>query len=406
MFSLLYPEAMFLVRDLSIGLMPIWLKDDPIPKIIVKASKETILAAKMCQGFSIYLVPYTVENIQSHGFIAAFFDDADEPLTVGGAIIKELGAEGFRKAFLSEIVDVHFFDELNREMLGYRARATISKEYSVVLAKEIFPSLSGLSQGVVLECISAWFGLRNARDDAKAIAIKFEEGLVPDNIAYIDATLESNAFHGGDGVTNTHLRREEPGKFQEIDIIHLLQRVFDSRDIYWSPLRIYDREEVADIIVSTDRSILIIQAKDSPNIERILQTPIERKRKKAVSSIEAAVRQARGAIGYLKKQSPMPVIINENEINIHWMGKNIYSLLIVKELFDDNYDAYTTPMLKLSKDTGIPCIALSYSELHQYTAHLRGDDAFFEAYTRVFTHGYETGMFPRLRLHHPRESDN
>jgi hypothetical protein len=406
MFSLLYPEAMFLVRDLAIGLIPIWLRDDPIPKIIVKASKETILAAKMCQGFSIYLIPYAVDEIQSHGFIAAFFDNEDEPLTAGGAIMKELGAEEFRKAFLSEVIDVHFFDELNREMLGYRARTTISKEYREILTEERFPSLEGLNQGAVVDRLVHWFGLRNSEDDAKAIVVKFENSLIPENIAYIDATLESNAFHGGSGVTSTHLERQEPGKFQEIDIIHLLQRTFAPQHIFWAPLRVRDREEIADIIVSTEKSILIIQAKDSPNIERILKASIDRKRKKAVSSIENAIKQARGAIGYLRKQSPMPAIINGDEIILQWEEKDIYSLLIVKELFDDDYDVYTPPMLKLAHDTGIPCIALSYSGLHQYTNHLRGDDAFFGAYMRVFMQGYETGVFPRLRLRHPNDSDD
>lgn len=405
MFSLLYPEAMFLVRDLAIGLIPIWLKDDPIPKIIVKASKESILAAKMCQGFSIYLIPYVVGDVQSHGFIAAFFDNEDEPLTAGGAIMKELGAEEFRKAFLSEVMDVHFFDELNREMLGYRAKAVIGKEYRKILTEEIFPSLDGLDQGAVVDRLVHWFGLRSSDDDKKAIMIKFENSLVPENIAYIDATLESNEFQGGTGVTNTHLERQEPGKFQEIDIIHLLQRTFAPKCIFWSPLRTYDREEVADIIVSTEKSVLIIQAKDSPNTDRILKTSIDRKRRKAASSVESAVNQARGAIGYLNKRSPMPVMISGEERMIKWKGKSIYSLLIVKELFDDDYDVYTPPMLKLARETGVPCIALSYSELHQYTNHLRGDDAFFEAYMRVFRHGEETGMFPRLRLRHPDESD-
>ena len=402
MFSLLYPEAMFLVRELAIGLIPIWLTGDPVPKIIVKASKETILAAKMRQEFSIYLIPYALDEIHSYGFIAAFFDNEDEPLTAAGALMKELGAEDFRKAFLTEIADVYFFDELNREMLGYRASISTSKEYRAILDEEKFPSLEELSQGAVVERLVNWFGLRSSEDDSEATVIKFESTLVPENIAYIDATLESNSFHGSSGVTNTQLERQEPGKFQEIDIVHLLLRTFAPHQVFWAPLRVHDREEIADIIVSTEQSILIIQAKDSPNIESILKASIERKRKKAASSIESAIRQARGAIGYLRRQSPMPAIINGEEIFINWEEKEVYSLLIVKELFDDDYDIYSPPMLKLANDTDIPCIALSYSELHQYTNHLRGDEAFFGAYMRVFMHGLETGMFPRLRLRHPK----
>ena len=43
-------------------------------------------------------------------------------------------------------------------------------------------------------------------------------------------------------------------------------------------------------------------------------------------------------------------------------------------------------------------LALSFGELHQWTLHLKGDDAFLSAFHRVFDHGVETGIFPQLRV--------
>jgi hypothetical protein len=79
----------------------------------------------------------------------------------------------------------------------------------------------------------------------------------------------------------------------------------------------------------------------------------------------------------------------------------LHSVFAAAELFNDDYDEYTPPMIELYGKTSVPCIPLSYSELHKYTRHLKGDEAFFEAFLKVFLHGLESGMFPRLRLHPP-----
>lgn len=54
--------------------------------------------------------------------------------------------------------------------------------------------------------------------------------------------------------------------------------------------------------------------------------------------------------------------------------------------------------LRPEHHTRVPCIALDYSELNMYTAHLASEEVFFEAYNRVFTVGVERKEFPRLRF--------
>jgi hypothetical protein len=73
----------------------------------------------------------------------------------------------------------------------------------------------------------------------------------------------------------------------------------------------------------------------------------------------------------------------------------------MKELFDDSYDEYTPLLMSVYEATEVPTITLSYSELHQYTRFLSGDDAFLEAFMKVFNWGHKTGTFPRLRVMAP-----
>lgn len=401
MLTIRHPEIVAMVRDLSSGLMPLLIKGDAIPKLIVKGSKETILTAKVKQGFSIYLAPYVCEGIKSLGFVAAFFDNDVHPITVVGAIMQEYSAEGFRRLLLSEEVDVYFFDELNREMLGYKAKLTISDEYKLLIVGAQFPSVKELSQRAALDLITQWFSLTGPLDDARAIKVEFQESLIPEDYVYFDMRTENNSYQGSPGFSHTFLERQEPGEFQERDIINLLQRTFPVECIYSSPLRTNDKEEVVDVMVVTEKNILLIQAKDSPNVEKTVRNTLERKRATTNGALKKAMAQMQGTIGYMRRFSPMTVLVGKDEVSIDYEGRTIYSLIVVKELFDDDYDEYTPKLLKLSQATGSPCIALSYSELHQYTTHLIGDEAFFGAFLRVFDYGVENGVFPRLRLHHP-----
>lgn len=401
MLSILHPQVMHRVHALPLGLIPYSVSADIVPKLIVKVSKETILTAKVRQEFLIHLIPYEVDGFRSIGFLAAFSDDNQSPLVSGGAFIKELFARELSGLFLSKQVDVHFFDELGREMLGYRAEFTSTKKHRSLLRTAVFPSLNQIRQGAVLNALSEWFSKSSIEDDKAAIAVEFKHSLLPEDMVFVDMRHEKNAYHGSAGYSFVTLEREESGEAQEKEIVELLHRTFDGKNIYLSPKRTYDKEEIADILVVTDRSVLIVQAKDSPNIERIVNNSIERKRSTANGALKKAVGQVKGAIGYLTKSSPVGMLIDGKEVEIDLQNKKVYGLVVMKELFNDDYDEYTPPMIELYGKTTVPCIPLSYSELHQYTRHLKSDEAFFEAFLKVFSHGLESGMFPRLRIHPP-----
>ncbi|MFK3973604.1 hypothetical protein ACI2KS_23070 [Pseudomonas sp. NPDC087358] len=401
MLSILYPKVAWLVRELTMGLMPFTAKADSIPKLIVKISKEGILAAKVRQGFSVHLVPYDVDGVKSVGFLAAFFDDQQHPLIAGGAFIKEFFGRQLARLLLSKEVDVHFFDEAGHELLAYRAELNTTKKHRNLLMEAVFPSLEDMHQGRVMNAMSEWFQLSTPDDDATAVKVIFKYPLMDEDIVIFDLRPEYNSYQGSPGFSYVTLEREEPGAFQEKEIARLLQRTFANEDIYLSPLRTYDNEEITDLLIISENNVLIIQAKDSPNIERIVNNTIERKRKTVNGALKKGLAQVTGAVSYLSRTSPMIMRLDGKDIEVSLEGKTIYSLVILKELFSDDYDEYTPQIMAVANSTGVPCIALSYSELHQYTRHLTTEDAFFKAFMTVFNHGVQSGMFPRLRVHAP-----
>lgn len=406
MLSIMYPSVREYVRQLPIGLVPIGVKADIVPKLVIKASKELILTAKLRKEFFIYLVPYKVSGVESVGFLAAFFDDAIHPLTTGGALIKELAGRELSKLFLSPQVDVHFFNELGWEMLAYRAEFKSTKKHRDMLRSAVLPSVKGLNQSAILTEMSNWFSATLVADDHEAIRVTFKEKLMPDNVVHVDMNDDNHRYHGAPLVSSTPLEREQPGSFQEKEIIAILHRVFPAEQIYLAPLRTYDKEEMVDILVVSNKSVLLIQAKDSPNIERIVNNTISRKVSASHKALKAAVGQIKGAISYMRRLPELVVIVKGEEVKLDVSGKKVYGLAIIKELFNHEYDGYTPPLLAVHAKTGVPCIPLSYGELHQYTSYIDNEDALFEAFLSVFDHGLKTGMFSRLRILPPGSITN
>lgn len=372
MLSIRYPRVMRIVKELPIGLWPITIKADSVPKLIVKASKETILTAKVRQGFLIYLIPYCIEDVKSVGFLAGFFDDSQHPYTISGGLIKELSGRELSKLFLSSKVDVHFFNEIGMEMLAYRASFKSTKEHRAMLRGAVLPSAENFNQAKMLRYLTEWFSLSGPQDDERAISVALDYPIIPEDIIYYDMRPENHSYHGSTGFSSFTLEREVPGLSQELEIISLLERTFNSNEIYLAPKRTYDKEEMADILVVTEESVLIIQAKDSQNLEKTINKTIEKKKMAAVKALRSGVGQVKGAISYLRRSTPFVVIVNGKEVEIDVEGKAVYGLVVMKELFSDSYEDYTPQMIGLYEKTGVPCISLSFGELHNYTGFISG----------------------------------
>jgi len=106
----------------------------------------------------------------------------------------------------------------------------------------------------------------------------------------------------------------------------------------------------------------------------------------------------KGALRYINSSSPIRMVIDSKEYEIEIGERQLRTLVIVKELFNDEYSIYSPIILSLVQSSNIPCIALDYPELNIYTSNLADEFSFFEAYDRVSDYGIQNGTFPRLRI--------
>lgn len=398
MLTVRHPEVLPLVREYPGGLLPIHFHDGSVA-LVLKLFKEYILAARMRRGFRVYLAPTSFLGRRSFGLVTAFFDDLDEPLTLTTLLFSDDGLTTDISEVLSrECFNVYFFDDQDRELLGYEAsNPGFQRFQEAMLAAEFSPFSNGLAR-IFLQDIPRWFGLRDAADDEAALTVDLVTALFPEDMAVLDVRPEASRYHGAELPMMTQLDRSEPGKFQELDIIGQMQRVFSSSDLYLNPHRSDDGKEFVDVFVATPQNHILIQAKDSPNTEASLGRTITRKKSTTMGHLEKAVGQLRGAISHCQRNEHLRLLTPGLGHKIPTAGRSLCGLIVVKELFDGEQGKYSAPVLSLARETGVPCVVVDYRQFHEITHHLRNEESFIDAIMSIFRTGIERNEFPRLRF--------
>ncbi len=397
MLTILHPQVIPYIEGLPIGLWPLSFKNEADPKLLIKTTKEMLLAAKVNEGFKVYVIPITLSGQETIGLVSAFFDVEDEPLVIFTPLFADEEAHKLINILQLSTLDIHLFDEHSRELLGYTCELKCPSSTKDRLASPFLsPFELDLARSAQTQ-LWQWFGRRSPNDDITAISIEFGKSHFADDLVILDARPDNHLYPGGPSFSFSQLERKEPGTFQEQDIAQLLGRLFEPTDIFMNPLRATDKEEIADILVVTESEIIVLQAKDSPNTENVLRNTIARKKLTARKALLKALGQVKGAIRYLKSMSPLKMIVGGETVEMDISKHHTRALIVVKELFNDEYSIYSPPIIELSKDTQVPCIALDYSELQAYTG-LSSQVKFFEAFDLVFSHGDKTGDLPRLRI--------
>ena len=79
-------------------------------------------------------------------------------------------------------------------------------------------------------------------------------------------------------------------------------------------------------------------------------------------------------------------------------GREVFGLVIVKELFDPERWDCSRPVLSVSEETNIPCLLLDYREFQQLTFFRRTEESFVGTLREIFSAAREHGMFPHSRF--------
>lgn len=393
-----YPELWDEVVRYPAGLTVLAIPGEISPTLLVKLPHQFLLTSRVKGGFKVYVVPIHLGEISTIGLVSAFMDDEDCPLTVWSTLGPDPHSQALLGAFKFGRINIRMVDEHGREILAYEATVEIPLESRNRIDVAKFYETSHDLDHAMSEFSAAWFSGRVTEDDLQAISVKFENPMYAEDRKFKDEREELFRFHGSNGFAEVSLVKLEPGQFQEMDIILLLQRIFTPEQIYHSPRRVNDGEEICDVLVITDEFCLIVQAKDSPNTEPMLAKTLKRKRAKANSQVNEGCNQVAGAIGYLRRIRPLCFTIAGREHKIDMGHRDILGLVVVRERFDYDFEAYSTRLLALHQKVDLPCLALGYDELIQFCTYCEGADGLRSAYMQLFSEAVNTGIFKRMRF--------
>src|SRR5205807_4646639 len=69
-----YPQVVPMIRELTLGLWSISFRDETRPNLIIKGTKEMLLAARVNGGFKVYVFPLILAGQTTIGLMSAFLD--------------------------------------------------------------------------------------------------------------------------------------------------------------------------------------------------------------------------------------------------------------------------------------------------------------------------------------------
>jgi hypothetical protein len=379
MLTVLHPQVKPQIASFQGGLLPVRLPGDKNLSLVVKVSKEMILAAKMRGGFAFYLPKLPSTSGLTTSLVTAFFDDADQPLTLTSALFgDDAWAQGILEILGYDQLDVYFFDDQNYEWLSYRT--TLDDPGSCLIGEDPIYLLDyhpQTAQGIH-SALQNWFGWREEKDDEQAIRVVFSEPLSPEDLYVMDMTVENNSYLGSGGFRRDSLTRDDPGYYQERDISVCLLRAFDPNKIMMNPRRKDNNKEILDHLVLTDDVAVLIQAKDSPTTEVSLGRSIDRKRQMTHQQIGAAIKQINGAARYLAREKTAKLVVGGKDVEVTLGKRRVIGLTVVKELFDDEGEAYAVACADMA-DLSCGGMVMDYSSFHAFTHHFSNERGFIAA---------------------------
>ena len=371
------PEVLDRIVDMPVGLLPIRRVGDLRLILVVKASREVAQTARLRGGFRVYLIPVDAGGVATYGLATAFFDDNDEPLVIRTPLVNEEIPRGLAWLLSSDSFYVHFFDEHNRELLGFRAENPDAHRFRVLSNTIRFASPTLDRERQIIDVMQSRFGARSPSDDAAAFTIHLRERLFLDS-------LEENV--------------ENPGDLDEPDIAIALHRPFKHDHVFSNPIRADNGREFVDVLVATTKTLLLIQAKDSPSTESALTRKIVRKKATAGKHVRKATAQLKGSINHLRSGECIEIIAEGTRRQVTTSGRDVFGIVIVKELFDDERPACSPPVLTVYDETGTPCLLLDHTEFQQLTFFRTSEESFVGTLGEIFSIACAHGVFPRNRF--------
>lgn len=390
------PELKNILQLHDIGLLTLRANDNKLI-LIVKMSKEILLAMKLRNGFKMSFVEYESSGDRAHALLTLIYDIPDEPFSLTNTFYDVPQSRELIELLSQESFQIYGFDEHDREFFGRVAKVNDIGRFREIKESLILRARQTNIESNFEDLINSCYHNAKNNNEQNTFSIDLTSTIYPEFSHFIDTTKLVSSPSSELKPLYYTLERKEPGDQQELDIFLLLEKIFCDDDIFLNPIRLDNDEEFSDILVVTETHALIIQAKDSPNTASSLSTSIERKKKKTLRHLDKAARQLVGAINHAKHNKILKFKLKDDIVEVDLLDREIVGLAVVKELFDEDRKAYMAKLMEPYETTGIPCSVLSYMDLHYYSCHVNAI-VFFDALRATHAEGVKSGVMLKTKF--------
>ncbi|MFA1261855.1 hypothetical protein ACDI97_10625 [Xanthomonas axonopodis pv. fascicularis] len=208
MLTILHPQLYQQILSYPIGIMAAPDPEGGNPFLIVKATKEFLLAAKISGFIKVYVCPAELGGRDTLALVFAFYDDEDEPLIIRTPLVDDVESRHLLATLTSPLVNVHFFDEHGREFLVYEAELDLPKVTRARLDGLMLLESDFIQAQNMLHGVAHWFGLRTSQDDEEALTVRLVHNPFGESLAIQDSRYPLHQHHGGKGYSISMLERE------------------------------------------------------------------------------------------------------------------------------------------------------------------------------------------------------
>lgn len=382
MLSLTHPSIYATIRAMSMGMVA-ERGTDAIFRLAVKAPKEYLVAAKARGGFKVHVLTlgFFPEEVITIGLASIFIDYAGDPLVLRTPMLEAASTHSLRDVLLSDWCHVYFFDEDDRELLGYEAEIQRKDEVAGRLLRE-----AEFVEDTPKNAMRAMRGIKNEfpcgrlvkGTDDEVVSFGFVAALFPDDRVVADASAEFHSLHGG--VTSNQYRRvrpAQPGLFQVLDAVRLLHHVFLPQQIYHEPFRLLDAKAKVDVLVAHSDKLLFIQVESGARAHSRRRATVGPAGQATLAALLSATRKLSTAIRFAKSQGVLKVPISGGEVEVNVTGKTIYGLAIIEELIDNWSDDYVPVVEAAANKVEGYFAPMDYYQFFEFARHAGGEDDVF-----------------------------
>lgn len=382
MLSLTHPYIYATIRSMPMGMVA-ERGTDAIVRLAIKAPKEYLVAAKARGGFKVHVLTldFFPEEIITIGLASIFIDDAGDELVLRTAMPEAASTHSLRDALLSDWCHVYFFDEDDRELLGYEAEIRRNDEVAGRSLREAeFVEDSPKNSMRMMRGIKSQLSFERQIEgtDDNVVSFDFVAALFPDDRVVADTSAEFHSFHGG--VTSNQYRRvrpAQPGLFRVLDVVRLLHHVFLPQQIHHEPFRRLGTRAKVDVLVAhADKLLFILVENGARALSRRKATagPAEQA---TLAALLRATRKISTAIRFAKTQRVLNVPLSGGDVEVDVTGKTIYGLAILEELIDSWSDDYAPVVQAAASKVDAYLAPMDYGQFFELARHAGSEDDVF-----------------------------